>query len=363
MDVGTLAAPRDASHLEASRNLIGSDYDMDGAARSLDSPSEAERGELARRSEGTDSEESEESEEEGAGSEGGGGACSSSDTAQVVEERKQSGNAAFGAGNVRDAVDHWTAALKLLMKNKCSSMPEVERTLYLNLALGHLKLHEPRKALRATQCVLHGDPLVPKALYRATEACMQLEDYSRAEIYLNPLEACDSTLHAALKRKLHVERKQAADAQRTVQKRMFRATEGISEEKPPPGAGNTNEAAMPTSCAMLYGLSTEVAEKAKQLHKERERQGNDAAANNCYGGGVAGISNEEARAQAFMEKALAKTRKYTAASKQYMARKELIAERSRIRYKVRGHDFLDKRDMAEREMAEGEMAEGEMGET
>eukprot|EP00929_Paragymnodinium_shiwhaense_P066603 TRINITY_DN33412_c0_g1_i3.p1 TRINITY_DN33412_c0_g1~~TRINITY_DN33412_c0_g1_i3.p1 ORF type:complete len:125 (+),score=42.04 TRINITY_DN33412_c0_g1_i3:211-585(+) len=56
----------------------------------------------------------------------------------------------------------------------------LERSLYLNLAQGYLKLEEPDKALRACQVVLSENKTDAKAVYRAAEALWALERQAEA---------------------------------------------------------------------------------------------------------------------------------------------------------------------------------------
>jgi len=295
----------------------------------------------------------------------GNGTITAADHLAKVEVMKQKGNEAFTEGDVCAAVEHWNSALKSCLKaSSCGSVSTVsaaEKALYLNLALGYLKLEQPSRALRATQCVLHEDPLTAKALYRSTEACIQMRDYQRAKIYIKPLEEVDKKSFLVLDQKLRMAEKNEKKKESQMNKKMFAATQGISDTRKAEKAVH-----IPDSSSIIR-VNDELLERTKEIEKKK------AEANGEKPIEAPQEEDEEARAGAFREQIMKKTQKYASAQRKYSARKDMIAERARIVHKVKGANFAEQREEVQKqceeiskpqhpEHEEGEKKEKEQGE-
>jgi len=141
------------------------------------------------------------------------------------------------------AVEHWNKALQQFVEemapgsgDSCLDMESrriLERSLYLNLAQGYLKLCEPERALRACLVVLQEDALNDKALFRAADACLALKSHEKAADWLGKLlEAQPSHLEAKkLLQRVEAERREESRKQKAAARRMLGACEGLSEAR------------------------------------------------------------------------------------------------------------------------------------
>ncbi|CAE8713511.1 unnamed protein product, partial [Polarella glacialis] len=95
--------------------------------------------------------------------------ASSSDAVAASEasaaELKARGNEAYGRGDCEASVAFWNQAIRRHVSemqegSSClgKDSQNLERSIYLNLAQGYLKLGDPGKALRACQVVLTESP-------------------------------------------------------------------------------------------------------------------------------------------------------------------------------------------------------------
>ncbi|EER10745.1 hypothetical protein Pmar_PMAR000790 [Perkinsus marinus ATCC 50983] len=81
-----------------------------------------------------------------------------------IKSLKEKGLAEYKDGNYQAAARYWREAVEMLSdiadgddeaaEAMASLDWELERSLYLNLGMAHLKCHEPREALRALKCIL-----------------------------------------------------------------------------------------------------------------------------------------------------------------------------------------------------------------
>ncbi|KAF4650934.1 hypothetical protein FOZ61_010924, partial [Perkinsus olseni] len=95
-----------------------------------------------------------------------------------VRTLKEEGLAKYKNGDFKTAAECWRESVDMLGDLADAEEGEeldfsdwdFERSLYLNLAMAHLKCHEPREALRALKCILLGGEDEPeimlKTLYR-----------------------------------------------------------------------------------------------------------------------------------------------------------------------------------------------------
>lgn len=150
-------------------------------------------------------------------------------------ELKEMGNEAYKQQDFQAAVDFWNRSIRRYVQEMeqgshghsllSQESRNLEKSLYLNLAQGHLRVNEPGKALRACQVVLHDDDKNQKALYRGAEACLALGNFDQARGLLLSLLETDSS-HAEGQRLLRrVQRQQQAGEKAATrkQKAMARA--------------------------------------------------------------------------------------------------------------------------------------------
>ncbi|KAJ8275703.1 hypothetical protein COCON_G00074550 [Conger conger] len=108
----------------------------------------------------------------------------------VVKTQRCFGNRCFNQSRYEDAKDRYKQALTLL-KNRESANEEEGRSIaamqlpvFLNLSLTLLRLQRPLKALRYGQRALEVDPHNTKALFRCGQACLEMDDYEKAQDFL-----------------------------------------------------------------------------------------------------------------------------------------------------------------------------------
>eukprot|EP00927_Polykrikos_kofoidii_P072236 TRINITY_DN68378_c0_g1_i1.p1 TRINITY_DN68378_c0_g1~~TRINITY_DN68378_c0_g1_i1.p1 ORF type:complete len:426 (+),score=80.47 TRINITY_DN68378_c0_g1_i1:98-1375(+) len=160
------------------------------------------------------------------------------------EELKELGNAAYSQRDMREAVDLWSKALRQhVARMEHGDVPghsvfseatrTFERSLYLNLAQGYLKLGEPDKTLRACQVVMAENRADVKACYRAAEACLALRRFDEAEKCLAPLLKSDSDHTEAnrLLTKVKAERRALVKKEQKISQRMCAGMTGFSEDR------------------------------------------------------------------------------------------------------------------------------------
>jgi len=202
---------------------------------------------------------------------------------------KALGNEAYQKQDVQTAVDLWNKALRKHvdeMQNDEGLSPlspecqALERSLYLNLAQGYLKLGEPGKALRACQVVLMDNKTDPKACYRAAEACLALNKEDEAETCLNRLLEADPA-HTEAKRllqKMKAQQRVEKQKQKDVAKKMCAGASGFAEDRPVAAPAIRDSAAhrlatienMANGPALAQGLALgDMAAKAAQDREKR----------------------------------------------------------------------------------------------
>ncbi|CAE7423159.1 KIN10 [Symbiodinium sp. CCMP2456] len=207
------------------------------------------------------------------------------DPADEAAELKQQGNSAYGRGEVEEAVRLWNLAIRRhvqeLEAGKAfdEESTTLERSIYLNLAQGYLKLGDAEKALRACKVVLFADPASAKARFRAAEATLRLHRYEEARTLLEPL--LDPPLPEAVRllQKVQAEEKaqalrakrEDAEAQKLLAQRMSAGLSGFAENKPDPVV----EAEMPSRMPPMADLDTvshmtDISAEAAQAARARQ---------------------------------------------------------------------------------------------
>mmetsp|Transcript_49236 Transcript_49236/g.107096 ORF Transcript_49236/g.107096 Transcript_49236/m.107096 type:complete len:359 (+) Transcript_49236:55-1131(+) len=167
---------------------------------------------------------------------------------ETASELKAQGNEAYKREDVKVAVEYWNRALRrhidAIEKGQEPAISEVsqslERSLYLNLAQGYLKLGQPERALRACQVVAMERPTDAKVCYRAAEACLDLKRHDDALQWLKKLlEAEPHQAEAArLLSRVQAARRTEAQRQKLIAQRMCAATEGFAEGRAAGAEGN-----------------------------------------------------------------------------------------------------------------------------
>lgn len=276
---------------------------------------------------------------------------------QTPAELKQLGNGAYANGDVTSAVDFWNQALKLHVASMRPGKPLttvspwsdesrlLEKSLYLNLAQGHLRLEQPEKALRACYVVMHEHPDDLKAKYRAAEACLSLRRFDEAVKRLCEIRDapdCEPNTTAGVQRLLQraqAGQRQEVQRQRAVAKKMCAAASVFSEDRPPPrtkplGGSDSRAAACIAEMdpkALESGLEIgDAVAKAAIIRNERIAAGPSPPVPKVHD------------ADKFLERTLGKSRAYAARADKYR-RKRNDAEHgvklAWLRGGRSGHDF------------------------
>jgi len=158
-----------------------------------------------------------------------------------AKELKEKGNNAYQHSDIEAAVALWNQAIRKhvsdlapgssTVRSSIHEDRELERSIYLNLAQGYLKLDEPEKALRACKVVIHDHKDDIKARYRAAEACLALNKMSEAEQWLIPILELQPTHSQAtrLLRQVKATRREEHEKQKAIAKKMYSAAAGFSE--------------------------------------------------------------------------------------------------------------------------------------
>ncbi|CAJ1385774.1 unnamed protein product [Effrenium voratum] len=194
-------------------------------------------------------------------------------------ELKSRGNAAYAQGYIEEAVRLWNRAIRRHVQElsdgkSCDEEAMVlERSIYLNLAQGYLKLGDAERALRACKVVLFGEAKNPKARYRAAEACAQLGRFDEAEQLLGALDPSEASrllqrVKAEQRRQAVESRKQEAAASKKLAERMSVGLSGFSEEKPEPVPEEQRPRA-PMADLDTVSNMTDVSSQAAQAAKAR----------------------------------------------------------------------------------------------
>jgi len=207
-------------------------------------------------------------------------------SASSASDFKAAGNDAYQRQDYTAAVESWNKALRQFVeemspgKVDCSSLGTesraLERSLYLNLAQGYLKLAEPDRALRACVVVLQEDALNGKALFRAAEACLGLKNYDKAADWLAKLLEAEPAHPegSRLLQRVEAERRAEARKQKAAARRMLGACEGYCDGR------ESSQPALPDSVAhtmqrmenpMSLCQSVDIAQEAALAARQREQ--------------------------------------------------------------------------------------------
>eukprot|EP00929_Paragymnodinium_shiwhaense_P066602 TRINITY_DN33412_c0_g1_i2.p1 TRINITY_DN33412_c0_g1~~TRINITY_DN33412_c0_g1_i2.p1 ORF type:complete len:365 (+),score=91.62 TRINITY_DN33412_c0_g1_i2:102-1196(+) len=259
-------------------------------------------------------------------------------TTPSASELKAQGNEAYQGQDVARAVELWNKALRRHVEDMHAGGPgsmsplspesmALERSLYLNLAQGYLKLEEPDKALRACQVVLSENKTDAKAVYRAAEALWALERQAEAvgvlESFLQ-LEA-DNVDAKRLLLKIKTAQKAEAKKQKAVAQRMCAAAGAFSDDRPAPSRPPDERLGQIAAGghAIAAGLELgELAAKAARLRAEK-RAAREAAA--ARGEPEVPPVPEVVDLDAFAAKCMARSRKYT----EFVTKNRKLQETSR----------------------------------
>jgi len=244
----------------------------------------------------------------------------------TAAELKACGNEAYQRGELTVAVDFWNRAIQAHVAGMTDAgLPafsqestNLERSIYLNLAQGYLKLGDHVKAFRACQVVLQEDPCNIKARYRAAESCFGLRRLDDASKLLFAMLQVDPSHGEAarLLQRVKATKRQDAKKEQELAKRMSAGASGFSDGRPE---------VRPKPLAHLHGLGealvgygTETAELAARAAVEREAR---------LAAGPAPPEPKVLDFDSFREKALARSRLYSSHTARMRQRKE-VAERS-----------------------------------
>lgn len=246
----------------------------------------------------------------------------------TTEDLKQQGSLAYKEQSYELAVKLWLQALQQLLQEGSTrhvDYANLELTLYLNLAQGHLKILQPEKALRACQIVLDADPRNPKALYRAADALFRLDRADEANAMLDSLMA-QGTMQAACHqlRQEHAAKQNARqrDAKKMGRK-MFKGIEGSGEGRQTATGPSLSSSVMDglPAAGGLMDCGAEVAALTSNGTAWAGKASGYAARTAGAAGASAATStgeeprSEEQRSEDFMQRALAQCHRYQASSK------------------------------------------------
>ncbi|KAL4630922.1 inactive peptidyl-prolyl cis-trans isomerase FKBP6 [Arapaima gigas] len=147
----------------------------------------------------------------------------------VVNTERRLGNHCFNQKHYQDAKDRYKKAVTLLRNREPvgdeerQSIAETKLPILLNLSLTLLRLCKPHRALEFGQKALEIDPQNTKALFRCAQACLETNDYEKAQDFLLMAQAkkpFDSDINNLLK-KLASSYKDSVDKEKEMCSKMF----------------------------------------------------------------------------------------------------------------------------------------------
>ncbi|KAI5608331.1 peptidyl-prolyl cis-trans isomerase FKBP6 [Silurus asotus] len=156
----------------------------------------------------------------------------------VVDTERSFGNRCFNQRRYEDAKDRYKQAMTLLSNRKPADGDEKRRVeeanlpFLLNLSLTYLRLERPHKALQFGQRALKISPTNTKALFRCGQACLEMNDYEKAQDYLAMAQArkpFDADINNLL-RKLALSYKEDLDKEKEMCSKMFSALKSKNKE-------------------------------------------------------------------------------------------------------------------------------------
>ncbi|KAF5891118.1 inactive peptidyl-prolyl cis-trans isomerase FKBP6 isoform X1, partial [Clarias magur] len=113
----------------------------------------------------------------------------------VVDTERSFGNRCFNQSRYEDAKHRYKRAMTLLMNREPADEDEGRRLeeaslpFLLNLSLTYFRLERPHKALQFGQRALEISPGNTKALFRCGQACLEMNNYEKAQDYLTTAQA------------------------------------------------------------------------------------------------------------------------------------------------------------------------------
>lgn len=215
----------------------------------------------------------------------------------------------------------------------------MERSLYLNLAQGYLKLGEPERALRACVVVLQEDATNGKALFRAAEACLAMKHLDKAGDWLAKLLEAEPA-HVEAKRlmqRVETERRGEARKQKAAARRMLGACEGFSE-----GRETVSQSALPDSVAHTLNRmepdnlcrGVDIAEAVARAARERETAMNSRGSEKLPEPTVVDLD-------AFRAKVTAKTQRFSKYIDRSKKQREKVGHGLKLAWLRSGQDAAD----------------------
>lgn len=295
---------------------------------------------------------------------------------EEASELKSHGNAAYSRNDVEEAVRLWNLAIRKHVQELSDGKPcdeeatTLERSIYLNLVQGYLKLGDGERALRACKVVLFTDQENDKARFRAAEACLQLGRSQEAEQWLSNLDLPEaSKMLQRIRWKSRAEAakdsKQDAAARKKLAEKMSAGLSGFSEDKPPPvpqeSAPRAPMADLDTVSNMT-DISAEVAQAAKNrlARMEAAAEGEQPLPEPTY-----------TDFESFRAKAMKRSQKYSTAAERSRKQSEASQRSVRLDWLRQGHtghleDFTsalreELQNIQDEEAAEAEPEAGQDG--
>ncbi|KAF4653189.1 hypothetical protein FOL47_010654 [Perkinsus chesapeaki] len=225
---------------------------------------------------------------------------------------KEEGLVNYKNGEYGQAAVCWRQAVEMLDgsgENEGEQVPdwELERSLYLNLGMAHLKCREPREGIRALRCILLGgddDPeVLLKTLYRMALCYKELRDWDEVERHAKAMLEVDpdSALARHLLDEAVVLRARDQSASTRLAKHMFSGVETWSDGR----ARRSDSPAPRSESACRWTVAREAAVAARERpRRERTR------------------SPAEVSTADFRDKVLQRSRRYQRAAEKYKANAE-----------------------------------------
>ncbi|TSL34525.1 Inactive peptidyl-prolyl cis-trans isomerase FKBP6 [Bagarius yarrelli] len=149
----------------------------------------------------------------------------------VVNTERSFGNRCFNQSRYDDAKYRYKQAMTLLRNRKPEDeeerrhVEEASLPFLLNLSLAYFRLERPHKALKFGQRALQISPGNTKALFRCGQACLEMNEYEKAQEYLIMAQAkkpFDTDINNSLK-KLANCYKEHLDQEKLMCSKMFSA--------------------------------------------------------------------------------------------------------------------------------------------
>lgn len=173
----------------------------------------------------------------------------SNEKVEAAKRKKDDGNSKLKNGKVAKASKRYSQGIRLveyegaLKDEDKREARQVKLQLHLNAALAHLKLKQPREALKSCDKALEIESANLKGLFRRAQALAQLEDYDEADLELRKVLNYDPENKEALQERRRLQR--LLSQQRKQDSKLYGGMfkrDIYKDASPPPASSSYEEA-------------------------------------------------------------------------------------------------------------------------